>query len=160
MTRVESNRAFRLTAVTLLAAMVWLPVLAANETLPDDLRRCAKESDDGRRLACFDAIVNTLPKLEADRFGMTAEIAHKREPATPYNPGQQGVLGAKITGLRQTSGGEWVFTLDNQQVWVQQEARSGINFSVGEAVQIEHGAMGTLWLAADKHRKTRVKRLQ
>jgi hypothetical protein len=27
-------------------------------------------------------------------------------------------------------------------------------------VQIEHGAMGSLWLAADHHRKTRVKRIQ
>jgi hypothetical protein len=31
---------------------------------------------------------------------------------------------------------------------------------VGENVHIEHGAMGSLWLVADKHRKVRVKRLQ
>ena len=151
---------FRVTAVTLLAAVVCLPALAGNETVSDDLRRCAKESDNARRLACFDAIVSALPKLEADRFGMTAEIAHNRDPAAPYNPAQQGVLAAKITALRQASGGEWIFTLDNQQVWMQQEARAGITFSVGDAIQIEHGAMGTLWLAADKHRKIRVRRVQ
>ena len=68
-------------------------------------------------------------------------------------------LDAKIAGLRQGSHGEYTFTLDNGQVWVEQEFRPGERFSVGEAVQIKHGFLGSLWLSASDHRMTRVKRI-
>jgi hypothetical protein len=70
------------------------------------------------------------------------------------------VLPAKIAGLWQTPRGEWTFTHDNRQVWVESEPRPNIEFAVGESVHIEHGAMSSLWLVADRHRKVRVKRLQ
>jgi hypothetical protein len=136
-----------------------LPALASAESLDDALRRCAKEHDQAQRLACFDALVGTLPQIEADRFGLTADIKRKRDPAA-VEQAKNEVLSGKIAGLRQAPHGEWIFTLDNQQVWIQAEARADIRFAVGEAVHIEHGAMSSLWLAADKNRKVRVKRLQ
>ena len=69
------------------------------------------------------------------------------------------MLTGKILALRQGPRGEWIFTLDNQQVWDQTEAELSKRFEVGETVHIEHGAMGSLWLAADKGRKTRVRRV-
>jgi hypothetical protein len=136
-----------------------LPALASTGNLDDAVRRCAKESDPAQRLACFDAIVSTLPQLEADRIGMTADIKRKRDPVA-VQQAQDEVLAGKISGLRQAPHGEWIFTLDNRQVWVQAETRAAIQFAVGEDVHIEHGAMDSLWLVADKHRKVRVKRLQ
>jgi hypothetical protein len=146
-------------SLVLFLAAVCLPALAGAEKLDDALRRCAKESDQVRRLACFDAIVSTLPQIEADRFGMTADIKRQRDPAAVQQAPDE-VLAGKISGLRQAPDGEWIFTLDNRQVWVQAEARPNIQFALGENVHIEHGAMGSLWLVADKHRKVRVKRLQ
>ena len=146
-------------SVLLLLAAGCLPALAGTEDLDDALRRCAKASDPAQRLACFDAIVSTLPQLEADRFGMTADIKRKRDPVA-VQQAQDEALAGKISGLRQAPHGEWIFTLDNRQVWVQAETRPDIQFSVGENVHIEHGAMGSLWLVADKHRKVRVKRLR
>ena len=68
--------------------------------------------------------------------------------------------GIALQGVRrEAAGGQLVFTLDNQQVWIQTEVKSRIQFAVGDVVHIEHGAMGSLWLAADKGRKTRVKRI-
>jgi len=130
------------------------------DPLGEGLRRCARESDQGKRLACFDTLVGTLPKIEADQFGMTAGIAQKRDPGRAYRPEQSEVLNAKIVSLREGSRTEYIFTLDNDQVWVQDEPRPGIRFSVGEAVRIEHGALGSIWLAADKGRKTRIKRVR
>lgn len=141
----------------LLAAACWaLP--AGAEQLDDALRRCARESNEVQRLACFDGIVSTLPQVEADRFGMTADIQRKRDPAA-LQQAKNALLSGKISGLQQAPRGEWVFTLDNQQVWIQAEASSNVQFTVGEEVHIEHGAMSSLWLVADKHRKVRVKRL-
>ena len=142
-----------------------LPGLAAAEDLDgaeevdDALRQCAQKSDPAQRLACFDALVGTLPQLEADRFGMNADIERKRHPVA-VQPAKDEVLNGKISELRQTPQGETIFTLDNRQVWVQAEANPRIQFAVGEDVHIEHGAMSSLWLVADTHRKVRVKRLR
>jgi hypothetical protein len=152
-----SRSAYR--SLVLLLAAACLPALAGTENLDETLRRCAKESDPAQRLACFDAIVSTLPQVEADRFGMTADIERKREPAAVQQAKAE-VLTARISALRQAPHGERIFTLDNRQVWIEAEARPNIQFAVGEEVHIEHGAMSSLWLVAAQHREVRVTRLQ
>jgi len=136
-----------------------LPALVNGGNIEDALRRCAKTTEQAQRLACFDAIVSTLPQVEADRFGMTADIERKRDPVA-VQQAKDAVLGGKIAGLSQAPHGEWTFTLDNRQVWIETEPRPNVNFAVGEEVHIEHGAMSSLWLVADQHRKVRVKRVQ
>jgi len=145
-------------SLMLLLAASCPPAFTGAENLDDALRRCARDSEAAQRLVCFDAIVSTLPQLEADRFGMTADIGRKRDPAAQQTKDE--VLRAKISALRQTPQGQFVFTLDNRQVWIQAEASPSIQFAAGEDVHIEHGSMSSLWLVADKHRKVRVKRLQ
>jgi hypothetical protein len=140
-------------------AATCLPAIAAAQYLDDALRRCAKEGDPTQRLACFDAIVSALAEIEADRFGITADVERKRDPVAVQHA-KDDTLSGKISGLSRAPEGEWIFTLDNQQVWVQSEVSSNLQFAVGEDVRIQHGAMSSLWLVADKHRKVRVKRLR
>jgi hypothetical protein len=145
-----------------LLACVSMAAVAKTDPLADGLRRCGGETDQAKRLACFDALVAKLPKIEQDQFGLTADIARKREPVAERQVTEHRadpVLPGKIVGLRQSRGGELVFTLDNQQVWMQTQAEPSKQFVIGDVVHIEHGAMGSLWLAADKARKTRVKRI-
>ena len=141
-----------------LLACASVPAHALTNPLVEGLRHCSSETDQAKRLACFDALAATLPKVEADQFGLTADIARKRDPVGEQKAATA-VLPGKIVALRQAPQGELVFTLDNQQVWMQQEVNTRIDFVVGDVVHIEHGAMGSLWLAADKGRKTRVKRI-
>jgi hypothetical protein len=122
------------------------------------LRRCTSQTDQAQRLACFDALAATLPQIEADRFGLTVDIARQRDPEA-VRRAQQAVLPGKIAALRLGTRGEYIFTLDNQQVWMQVDLEPNKTFAVGESVHIEHGAMGSLWLAADKNRMTRVRRI-
>ena len=146
-------------SLVLLAVSV-LPLVASAEPLKDGLQRCARETDEHLRLKCFDELAGSLPQLKRDQFGMTAAVAQRHDPAAPKAPLiDPAVLDAKIAGLRQTSRGEYIFTLDNGQVWAEQEFRPGERFSVGEAVQIKHGFMSSLWLSASDHRMTRVKRI-
>jgi hypothetical protein len=151
-----------MTRAILLAVWLCCGALPAAAALPnplvDGLRHCAEESDQTKRLACFDALAATVPKVEADQFGMTANIARKRDPAA-VSKQAEAILPGKIAGLAKTADGKLIFTLDNHQVWIQSEMNPRIEFVVGDAVHIEHGAMGSLWLAADKGRKTRVKRV-
>jgi hypothetical protein len=143
--------------LAVLWAMTCLPVVAAPEKLDDALRRCAKDGDERQRLACFDAVVSSLPQVEADRFGMTADIEHRRDPAAASPKAD--VLKGKISALRQGTQGEFIFTLDNGQAWVEADVHRNVPFAVGDDVEIEHGAMSALWLIADQHRKVRVRRL-
>ena len=143
-----------------LLALWVLPLHAGGEPLSDGLQRCARETDEHLRLKCFDELAGSLPQLKRDEFGMTAAVAQRHDPTAPKAPlVDPEVLDAKIAALRQGSHGEYIFTLDNGQVWLEQEVRAGERFSVGEAVQIKHGAMSSLWLSASSHRMTRVKRI-
>jgi hypothetical protein len=134
------------------------PANAITNPLADGMRRCGAETGESKRLACFDALLATLPTIEADQFGMTKDLALKRDPVREKHA-EDTVLPGKIVALGQAGHGQLVFTLDNQQVWVQSEVEPAKIFSVGEVVHIERGAMGSLWLAADHGRKTRVKRV-
>jgi hypothetical protein len=141
-----------------LAASFSARVAALPNPLADGLRRCSAETDQTRRLACFDSLAATLPKVEADSFGLTADIARKREPAAEPRAAEP-TLPAKIAALRLSPDGRVIFSLDNHQVWIQSGSEPGKQFVVGDAVRIEHGAMGAFWLVADKARKTKVKRI-
>jgi hypothetical protein len=149
----------RLPVWVLLLTVTCLPAAAGTDPLDAQLRACAGIAEATQRLACFDALVPALPKVKADQFGMTAKIAEKRDPVAAEQKKNE-ILPGTIVALGQTSNGRLIFTLDNQQVWVQAEPQPNLRFQVGEAVHIEHGAMTSLWLAADNHRKTRVTRVQ
>jgi len=139
-------------------AAISAPAAAKTDPLATGLRHCATETDEAKRLACFDSLVATLPKIEADQFGLTRDLALKRDPVAERQA-DTAILPGAIVALGQTPRGQLIFTLDNQQVWIQTEVEQSKTFSVGDVVHIEHGAMGTLWLAADHARKTRVKRI-
>jgi hypothetical protein len=146
----------------LLAAMLILAVsraLAGAEPVPDGLRRCSLQTDEKQRLACFDALVAALPTIKTQQFGMTAEVARRQNPASAASSESE-KLTAKISALHEARSGELVFTLDNDQVWMQAEPQSNLRFFVGDAVQLEYGALGSLWLTADHHRKTKVRRIR
>jgi hypothetical protein len=147
------------TVLVILLAATCVPVRGATDSLEADLRRCAQERESTPRLACFDALVSKLPQLDADRVGMTAEIERRRSSAAP-EPAKDPMLSGKITGLQQAAEDQWIFTLDNRQVWEQSEPKHSIRFAVGETVYIEHGAMDSLWLVGSHNRKVRVRRLQ
>jgi hypothetical protein len=141
-------------------AVICLPALVRADNLEHDaLRGCAKMSNPAQRLACFDVTVSKLPQVEADRFGMTVDIERKRDPVRVKQE-REAMLDGRIAGLSQAPRGELTFTLDNRQVWIEAEPKPNIEFAVGENVHIEHGAMSSLWLVADQHRKVRVKRLR
>lgn len=153
-------------ACVLLGLIASVPVFTGIAPIPDSLRRCAKELDATQRLACFDALVVSLPAVEADQFGLTAEIA-KRQPASQgrhavktESGGAEAVLPATIAELGRAPDDRLVFTLDNGQVWIQAEVAPGPRVAVGEKVRIEHGALSSLWLITSRGRELRVTRIR
>jgi hypothetical protein len=144
-------------AVGTLAASVALG--DSPEALTTGLHHCAQEHDSTKRLACFDALAKTLPQVQADQFGLTAAIKAQRDPEEAHRAANESVT-ARIVGLGESGAGERIFTLDNGQVWIEAQPRPGVRFASGDTVRLEHGAMSSLWLAADHGRMTKVKRVR
>jgi hypothetical protein len=100
------------------------------------------------------------PAKSAD-FGMTPEILHKQQVQQGIRPAPSPPqsLSAKVAKIGAYGNGLLVVTLDNGQVWEQQETGDA-QLAVGDAVKISRGMFGALWLDDASHRRTRVKRIQ
>lgn len=65
-----------------------------------------------------------------------------------------------MTGVSTLADDRLSFQLDNGQVWVQNESRSGFPSAVGDPVTIKKGALGSIWLMTGKRWGTRVRRVR
>jgi hypothetical protein len=106
------------------------------------------------------ATAAATPSKSAD-FGMTPEILHKQQVQQGIRPAPSPPqsLSAKVAKIGAYGNGLLVVTLDNGQVWEQQETGDA-QLAVGDAVKISRGMFGALWLDDASHRRTRVKRIQ
>jgi len=100
------------------------------------------------------------PAKAAD-FGMTPELLHKLQARAGIKapPPPPESLSAKVAKIGTYRNGLLVVTLDNGQIWEQQESGDA-QLAVGEAVKISRGMFGALWMDDASHRRTRVKRIQ
>ncbi len=73
-----------------------------------------------------------------------------RKPSDVKKEQQSQELKAIIEDLRQTVPDTWLFTLDNGQVWRQDEVRVGFEPEAGDEVTVRKGSMGSYRLSLDK----------
>lgn len=94
-------------------------------------------------------------------FGMTPELLHKQQAQAGIKPPPPPPesLSAKVAKIGTYGSGLLLVTLDNGQVWEQQESGDA-QLAVGDAVRISRGMFGALWMDDASHRRTRVKRIQ
>jgi hypothetical protein len=92
---------------------------------------------------------------------MTPELLHKQqvEAGVKAPPPPPESLSAKVAKIGTYGSGLLVVTLDNGQVWQQQES-GYLQLAVGDAVKVSRGMFGALWMDDASHRRTRVKRIQ
>lgn len=125
-----------------LGALAALLVFAGSPALahdvPDRLRECTEETDDSKRLACFDREVATM-------------IERAEEPEEPVR--------ATVTRVIDRSDGTWVVHLDNGDIWAQ-KSREYAPVKVGDQVTLKGGAFSSMYLTTEGKRSTQVKRLR
>jgi len=147
-----------LCAFTLAAAFGTAAARAAEPSVPH-LRTCMSENDDARRLACYDREMGRTPGGAPADFGMTTELLRKKQKEAGIQPEEKQTLAAKVAKVTFLAQGRFIVTLDNGQVWSQVET---LDFPVkaGDAVTIEPGALGGIWLEIHNgHLRTHVKRI-
>lgn len=148
---------------------------AADQVLPANVRACALEKDDVRRLACYDGEIASTTETAAMSETRT-ETATEPEPAPEVKFGYRGSIArqeldqeaaktdqldrleATIKELSSRPRGELVFTLDNGQVWAQKAADAKIRVKVGDRVAIKKASFGSFLLVTPFNRTTRVTR--
>jgi hypothetical protein len=123
------------------------------------------------RLACFDresAALAAQPPPGAARaldpretFGLAPMTVAARAEAAVHAPKALDSLSVHIAGVSKAADGREIFTLDNQQVWVQLLADgTWLDARPGEAAQITRGWLGSYWLRLSSSRGFKVTRVR
>ena len=94
----------------------------------------------------------------SDEFGVSGELARKRETAKNGGVASPKEMRAAITKISSKPYGELVLALDNGQVWEQIEASSTFIIKAGDGVVIKQAKFGSFLLTADSGATTRVRR--
>ena len=163
---MRTRKALTLALTVALIALSAASALASE--FPAALRACTTERDDARRLACFDreaavllqqpaAGAESAPLTAEQRFGLGGKLA-----AGPENkpPPALKELKAKVAGVSLLPRGEFVVTLDNSQVWIEEPPAHHLELAAGDQVTLIPGVLGSFFLAASSGRGARVKRVR
>ncbi|HEX9708131.1 MAG TPA: hypothetical protein VGA24_10885 [Steroidobacteraceae bacterium] len=154
------------------------PVSAAVEA-DAALKACRAETDDSRRLACYDREIDRMvrvpepagvapaeapvapPVLTAEeRFGRKGSMTREETDRKVQESRALGELQAKVTEIWTRSDGLMVVTLDNGQVWKQIRPDSFFRLNSGDMVKIQPAAMNSFLMSGTSKRSTRVSRVK
>ncbi len=144
------------------------------------LRACRAETDDARRLACYDREMDRIAgepaataaappappaaplavRTAEERFGREGAITRKEADRQEQESRELGVLQATVMEIWTRSDGLMVFTLDNGQVWTQNRPDSFFRLKAGDTVKIQPAALNSFLLSGPSKRSTRVSRLK
>jgi hypothetical protein len=136
------------------------PLMAADESALTHVRACALEAHDALRLACYDSAIGRTRTGSSDEIGLTGELLRnqRRQAGMAETPPQS--VHAKVVAVSRPPTSKIVVTLDNGQVWSQQELLE-FPIEIGDDVSIRSGLLGVLWMVdGHRHRETRVTRIQ
>lgn len=143
----------------LLILLATLARVAGAQTPPADIARCTAIDTDAERLACYDKlfvrsadqpqkeakVAATAAAAEASAASASADLddfgLDGRKPAGQADESPLEEIQARIAKLETQPRGQAVLTLDNGQVWQQQEYDWHLAFKVGDEVIIKRGAL-------------------
>ncbi|HEY6644735.1 hypothetical protein [Povalibacter sp.] len=137
-----------------------------------DLRACPAQTDDERRLECYDAAMKSLPvaavpaaspavpATSEQKFGYRGDVARAELDRKAAETSALERLDAQVMKAEKRPYGEFVVTLDNGQVWAQKQLEPSVKPKVGDSVTIKPAALGSFLLVTKSGRSTRVTRLK
>lgn len=158
------------------------PAGASDSDIVAAMRGCAAEKNGAKRLACYDEVLARPTQSAAatpspagpaaaaavetsatpqQGFGYRGEIAREeldRQEAAKAPVIEE--LTAKVTAISFQPYGEFVITLDNDQVWTQKQTDTKVRPRVGDSVTIKAGTFGSFMLVTQNGRSTRVSRVR
>lgn len=171
------KQGLRQISIVVVAASMIATAAVAQDGGDDALSACAKESDDARRLACYDRVTRSqaapAPKPEpkpteqpaataTDEFGVTGSAVARQRSGEQKQQDQSAEVRSVSAGVTEVSWrprGEFVVTLDNGQVWAQKDSGQRFPIKPGDRVTINAGLLGSYRLI-NGPRSTQVTRVK
>jgi hypothetical protein len=171
------NRGWTGFALTCIAVALGPPQLALAQSLEEAVRACAAETDVLRRLACYDRAAAQLVGAQAPGAAPASSTADRDGPRTVSPEARFGVRNGPLDERKyatapkeitatviliemRRSSGALVVSLDNDQVWVENQASEYFPLKVGDTVRIRSAALGAYMMFAPSKRATRVTRIR
>jgi hypothetical protein len=131
-----------------------------DESVIDRMRTCATEADEAKRLACYDLQIGRSKSGQNDDLGVTGELLRHKQKQAGIAAAPPDDLTGKVVAIANRGFGKFVVTLDNGQVWAQQEVPD-FTVRVGDVITIRRGVLGALWMVSPSgHSQTRVQRIK
>jgi len=152
--------------------------LSAGASSGSDGASCVAVSDDAARLACYDRAYGrnaasktaaspvrvtpapAAPKDPVTEFGLTEAAKQAKDPAKAAEAAKAPTsVTAKVISVRFKKYGEFVVTLDNGQVWEQNEPMPSAIVRVGDTVTVKKAVLGSYTLVTAARVATKVHRV-
>jgi len=154
-------RSFRRPSVWLASGWTLSAFVAAAmaQGLPESVQSCRKEPDNTLRLQCYDREVDKLSLTPSQRLGLES-VRKAAKPSSAAAAVEAPKLTAKVIAILLGPHGEFVATLDNGQVWAQNEPEGVVGIKVGDPVTIKPGLLGSYLLIAQSNWSSKVHRTQ
>jgi hypothetical protein len=168
--------------ISILAGMVALAGIAlpfaatAADSVLDAAARCSKVLGERERLVCFDRVfpvgtqVSELPSRVTPAPAIAAAPATVVVPATTSSFAEGSLrardkseteraaevkdMTAQISTIKETRASIWRLSLDNGQIWQQQEMNNGFVPKSGNTIRVERGRMGGYYMALIGERRS------
>jgi hypothetical protein len=153
---------------TIFAALICVAATSGTGAaeLPEPLEACVAMRRDSERLACYDRAVEALGSgaaapapSPADMFGANVDTENSPEDSDNKRDELRQISGSVIS-TRHGEDGMIILTLDNGQVWRQQDGNVTLTIDSGDPVTVVRASMGTFRITDKRGRSARFKRLR
>jgi hypothetical protein len=131
-----------------------------DDSIVTRMRTCATEADEAKRLACYDLQIGRSKGGQNEDLGVTGELLRQKQKQAGITPAPPADVTAKVAAVANRGLGKFVVTLENGQVWAQQEAPD-FTLQVGDVIILRRGVLGALWMVSPSGREqVRVQRIK
>jgi hypothetical protein len=131
-----------------------------DDSIVTRMRTCAIEADEAKRLACYDLQIGRSKSGHNDDLGVTGEFLRHKQNQAGITAAPPDNMTGKVVAIANRRFGKFAITLDNGQVWAQQEVPD-FTLQVGDVITIRRGVLGALWMVSPSgHDQTRVQRIK
>ncbi|SHE77895.1 hypothetical protein SAMN04487965_0636 [Microbulbifer donghaiensis] len=128
-----------------------LAATATADTVTSQIKGCSTIKADAERLQCYDALSDSLEQRAKANFGQEQQQVVEEAPES---------IEATITQIDKAAHGKLLITLDNGQVWRQNDS-GRVNWKSGDTVTVERALFGSfLMKPVEGGRSLRVKRVR